>query len=233
MADPNSLFSLYEELVQDHSSQFDPQIASLQELVITRMQEIRDAEQSLVEAQAIELKRITDALAHDARCLLSTPGLRTFVQELKQTKSNNWYTRQSEFSIAEDPTTWLLAMLKLPIGLSNYQTHEDLNGYDDERNFIGYSYTLSLKLGSVEHSINEIPLKRIYNVNECSETSIKGQIEDYIYGDVKYLLRDMEYPEEQKQQLAAQISTLVGYSLKIFALKPRRAIFNYSSIEED
>jgi len=233
MADSNSLFSLYEELVQDHSSQFDPQIASLQELVITRMQAIRDAEQSLVEAQAIELKRITDALAHDARCLLSTPGLRTFVQELKQTKSNNWYTRQSEFSIAEDPTTWLLAMLKLPIGLSNYQTHEDLNGYDDERNFIGYSYTLSLKLGSVEHSINEIPLKRIYNVNECSETSIKGQIEDYIYGDVKYLLRDMEYPEEQKQQLAAEISTLIGYSLKIFALKPRRAIFNYSSIEED
>ncbi len=161
------------------------------------------------------------------------PGLRAFVQELKQTKSNNWYTRKSEFSIAEDPTTWLLAMLKLPIGLSNYQTHEDLNGYDDERNFIGYSYTLSLKLGSVEHSINEIPLKRIYNVNEFSETSIKGQIEDYIYGDVKYLLRDMEYPEEQKQQLAAEISTLVGYSLKIFALKPRRAIFNYSSIEED
>ncbi|MCF2152008.1 hypothetical protein IQ276_037510 [Desmonostoc muscorum LEGE 12446] len=233
MADSNSLFSLYEELVQDHSSQFDPQIASLQELVITRMQAIRDAEQSLVEAQAIELKRITDALAHDVRCLLSTPRLRTFAQELKQTKSNNWYTRQSEFSIAEDPTTWLLAMLKLPIGLSNYQTHEDLNGYDDERNFIGYSYTLSLKLGSVEHSINEIPLKRIYNVNECSETSIKGQIEDYIYGDVKYLLRDMEYPESQKQQLAAEISTLVGYSLKIFALKPRRAIFNYSTIEED
>lgn len=233
MTDSNSLLSLYEELVQNHISQFDPQIADLQQLVKARMQEIRDAEQSLVETQAIELKRITDALATDARCLLSMPGLRAFVQELKQTKSNNWYTRKSEFSIAEDPTTWLLAMLKLPIGLSNYQTHEDLNGYDDERNFIGYSYTLSLKLGSVEHSINEIPLKRIYNVNEFSETSIKGQIEDYIYGDVKYLLRDMEYPEEQKQQLAAEISTLVGYSLKIFALKPRRAIFNYSSIEED
>ncbi|MBN3908290.1 MAG: hypothetical protein HWQ35_17635 [Nostoc sp. NMS1] len=233
MRDSNSLLSSYEELVQNHISQFDPQIADLQQLVKARMQELHDAEQTLVETQAIELKRITDALATDARCLLPTPGLRAFVQELKQTKSNNWYTRKSEFSIAEDPTTWLLAMLELPIGLSNYQTHEDLNGYDDERNFIGYSYTLSLKLGSVEHSLNEIPLKRIYNVNESSETSIKGQIEDYIYGDIKYLLRDMEYPEEQKQQLAAEISTLVGYSLKIFALKPRRAIFNYSSIEEN
>ncbi|MFN6539521.1 MAG: hypothetical protein RM021_024660 [Nostoc sp. EkiNYC01] len=147
MTDSNSLLSLYEELVQNHISQFDPQIADLQQLVKARMQEIRDAEQSLVETQAIELKRITDALATDARCLLPTPGLRAFVQELKQTKSNNWYTRKSEFSIAEDSTTWLLAMLELPIGLSNYQIHEDLNGYDDERNFIGYSYTLSLKLG--------------------------------------------------------------------------------------
>ncbi|RCJ39107.1 hypothetical protein A6770_38980 [Nostoc minutum NIES-26] len=232
MADSNFLLSNYEELVQNHSSQFDPQIASLQELVMTRMQELREAEQSLVEAQAIELKRITDALASDARCLLSTPGLRTFVQELKQTKSKNWYTRKSEFSIAEDPTTWLLATLSLPIGLSNYQTHEDLDGYDDERNFIGYSYTLSLRLSSVERSV-EIPLKRIYNVNESRETSAKEQIDYYISGEVEDLLEEMKYTESQKQQLAAEISTLVGYSLKIFALQPTRAIFNYSSTGED
>jgi hypothetical protein len=232
MTDSNSLLSLYEELVQNHASQFDSEIASLQQLVKTRMQELRGLEQTLVEAQTTELKRITNALATDARCLLATPGLKTFVQELKQTKSNNWYTRKSEFSIAEDPATWLLATLELPIGLSNYQPHEDLDGYDDERNFIGYSYTLSLKLGSVEHLIDEIPLKRIYNVNESSETSIKGQIEDYICGDVKYLLRDMEYSEEQKQQLANEISVLIGYSTKIFTLKPRTAIFEYSSIQE-
>jgi hypothetical protein len=233
MTDSNSLLSSYEELVQNHVSQFDPLIADLQQLVKTRMQELRDAEQTLVEAQAIELKRITDALVSDARCLLPTPALRTFVQELKQTQSNNWYTRKPESSIAEDPTLWLLATLELPIGLSNYETHEDLDGYDDERNFIGYSYTLSLKLGSVEHLINEIPLKRIYNLNEGTETSIKEQIEDYICGDVKYLLRDMKYPDEQKQQLATEISILIGYSTKIFTLKPRTAIFEYSSTLED
>ncbi|MBE9209427.1 hypothetical protein IQ244_23580 [Nostoc sp. LEGE 06077] len=231
MADSNSLLSLYEGLVQNHSNQFDPQIALLQELVMTRMQELREAEQSLVEAQTIELKRITDALASDARCLLSIPELKAFVQELKQTKSKNWYTRKSEFSIAEDPTTWLLAMLELPIGLSNYQTHEDLDGYDDERNFIGYSYSLSLRLGSVERSV-EIPLKRIYNVNESRETSAKEQIDYYISGEVEDLLEDMKYTQEQKQQLATEISTLVGYSLKIFALKPKRATFSYSSIGE-
>jgi len=231
MTNSNSLLLSYEELVQNHANQFDPQIASLQQLVETRMQEIRNAEQTLVEAQAIELKRITDALASDVRCLLSTPGLRTFVQELKQTKSNNWYTRKSKFSIAEDPTTWLLATLELPIGLSNYQTHEDLNGYDDERNFIGYSYTLSLRLGSAERSV-EIPLKRIYNVKESRETSAKEQIDYYISGEVEDLLEEIKYTEEQKQQLAAEISTLIGYSTKIFTLKPRTAIFEYSSISE-
>ena len=135
MRDSNSLLSLYEELVQNHISQFDPEIADLQQLVKTRMQELHDAEQTLVEAQAVELKRITDALATDARCLLPTSGLRTFVQELKETKSKNWYTRKPESSIAEDPTIWLLATLELPIGLSNYQNKEDPDGYDDEPNY--------------------------------------------------------------------------------------------------
>jgi hypothetical protein len=70
-------------------------------------------------------------------------------------------------------------------------------------------------------------------VNEYSETSIKQQIEGYICGNIKYLLRDMEAPDAQKQQLAIEISTLIGYSTKIFALKPRTAIFEYSSISED
>jgi UDP-N-acetylglucosamine transferase subunit ALG13 len=83
MTDSNSLLSLYEELVQNHASQFDSEIASLQQLVKTRMQELRGLEQTLVEAQTTELKRITNALATDARCLLATPGLKTFVQELK------------------------------------------------------------------------------------------------------------------------------------------------------
>ncbi|BAY93734.1 MULTISPECIES: hypothetical protein [unclassified Tolypothrix] len=232
MTDSHSLFSSYEELVQNHARQFDPHIAQLQQLVTTRMQELRAAEQTLVDAQAIELQNIFNALATDARCLLPTPEFRTFVQELKQTQSHNWYTRKSEFSIAEDPTTWLLATLELPIGLSNYQIQEDLDGYDDERNYIGYSYTLSLRFGSVEH-LMEILYKRIYNVNDRTETSIKEQIDYYIWSEVEDLLTNMPYPKEQKKQLAQEISVLVGYSSKVFALKPRTAIFEYSSATQE
>jgi hypothetical protein len=51
MTDSNSLLFLYEELVQNHASQFDSEIASLQQLVKTRMQELRGLEQTLVGEQ--------------------------------------------------------------------------------------------------------------------------------------------------------------------------------------
>ncbi|MBD2214458.1 hypothetical protein H6G64_34380 [Calothrix sp. FACHB-156] len=68
MTDSHSLFSSYEELVQNHARQFDPQIAQLQQLVTTRMQELRAAEQTLLDAQAIELQNIFNALATKEPC---------------------------------------------------------------------------------------------------------------------------------------------------------------------
>ncbi len=231
MTNSESLLSNYQALVQNHASQFDPEIASLQQLVQARMQEIRHSEQALLEAQVIELKRITDALATDARCCLPTPELKAFVQELKQNKSNNWYTQKSETIIPEDPTTWLLATLELPIGISNYQTLEDPDAYDDERTHILYSYSLSLKLGDTEYRI-EVPYKRIYNLNESTESSLKEQIDYYISGDVESLLREINYPEAETNQLAQELSILVAYVTKLFALKPRTASFEYISTQQ-
>lgn len=231
MTNSDSLLSSYQALVQNHASRFDPEIAALQQQVQARMQELRSTEQALVEAQAVELKRITDALATDARCLLPTPELRAFVQELKQIKSDRWY-RQSESTIADDPTTWLLATLNLPIGLSNYQTQEDPYAYDDERTHILYSYSLSLRIGDAERQI-EVPYKRTYNLNEHRESSLKEQIDYYISDDVDDLLTEIEYPEAQRNQLSQELSVLVGYASTLFALTPRTASFEYTSIRED
>jgi hypothetical protein len=76
MADSNSLVATYQALAQNHGNQFEPELAALQQLVQARMQEIHERERSLVEAQAAELTRITEALAVDARCLLPTPEFR-------------------------------------------------------------------------------------------------------------------------------------------------------------
>lgn len=221
MTNSDSLLASYQALVQNHASRFDPEIAALRQLIEARMQELRHSEQALVSAQAIELKRITDALATDARCLLSTPELSAFVQEFKR-MSRPWYSQKSESPIADDPTTWLLATLELPIVLSNYQTSVDPNAYDDERTHVLYSYSLSLRLGDAERVI-EVPKERIYGLNECREFSLREQIDFYIAGDVDDLLREVNYPEAEINQLAAEISVLVGYATQVFALKPRTA----------
>jgi len=188
MTNSDSLLSSYQALVQNHANRFDPEIAALQQLVQARMQELRDSEQALVEAQTTELKRITDALATDARCLLPTLELSAFVQELKRIKSDHWYSGKSEFVVADDPMTWLLATFDLPVGLSNYQTQEDPDAYDDERTHTLYSYFLSLRLSNAERRF-EVPYKRIYNLNEQTESSLKEQIDYYISGEVDSLLR--------------------------------------------
>jgi hypothetical protein len=231
MKNSNSLLSSYQALVQNHASRFDPEIAALEELVQARMVELHSREQALVEAQAVELKLIKDALASDARCLLPTPELRAFVQEFKQ-MSRPWYSRRPDVAIADDPTTWLLATLDLPISLSNYQTRKDLDAYDDERTHILYSYSLSVRLGDAEHMI-EVRYKRIYNINEQTEFSLKEQIKYDISGEVDAFLREIEYPEPQRDQLTEELSVLVGYASTLFALTPRTASFEYTAKQED
>ncbi|MBD2607354.1 hypothetical protein H6G81_23195 [Scytonema hofmannii FACHB-248] len=231
MTNSDSLLSGYQALVQNHAFSFDPEITALKQLVEARMQELRSREQALVSAQAIELKRITDALATDARCLLPTPELSAFVQEFKR-MSRPWYSQKPESPIADDPTTWLLATLSLPISLSNYQTSVDPNAYDDERTHILYSYSLSLRLGNAERVV-EIPYKRTYNLNEHRDFSLKEQIDFYIAGDVDDLLREIKHPEAEINQLTAELSALVGYATSLFALTPRTANFEYTSTQED
>lgn len=232
MTNSNSLLSGYETLVQNHANQFDPEIAGLQQIVNKRMQEIRHQERSLVEAQARELRRITDALAADARCFLPTPQFGGFVQEFKKMKTNYWGRSQSKPTLMDNPTSWLLATLDLPVSLSNYQTEENHDGYDDERTYSSYGYSLSLKLGGAEEIIG-VEHKRIYTLNEFYEYSQKEQIEDNMLGMVEGLLRKIKYPEAERNQLALEISVLIGYAGNLFALKPRTASFIYQETQEN
>ena len=230
MTNFNSLLSSYQALMQNHANQFDPEIVALQQQIDARIQELRDSEQTLVEAQATQLKNITDALAEDARCLLSTSELKAYVSEYKKINTRRWYG-ESRATIDDEPTTWLLANF-LPVSLSNYQTEEDHDAYDDERTHILYKYFLSLKLDENECQI-EVPYKRVYNLDECRETSLKDQIDFYIYDYVEELFDKIECLDEQKKQLVAEISVLIGYANTLFSLKPRIINFEYKSVNRN
>ncbi|MUG98265.1 hypothetical protein F7734_40545 [Scytonema sp. UIC 10036] len=232
MANSNSVLSNYYALVQNHANQFDPEITALQQLVQQRMQDLKQQEQTLVEAQMIELQRITDALATDARYFLPTPEFTAFVQKFKKPSHGYSYNQKSELINVDDPTTWLLATLNVPVSISDYQTHEDPDGYDDERIHILYSYSLLLKLCNAECRI-EVPYKRIYNVNEQDEPCLEDQIDCYILGEIEDLLGEIEHPESERTQLGEELSILVGYAATLFALKPRTATFVYSSTQKN
>lgn len=231
MANSNFLLSGYQALVQNHASQFDPEITALEQLVEQRMQDLSQQEQALIEAQMVELQRIIDALATDACCFLPTSEFSAFVQELKKAPRDYWYSQKYPATIADDPTTWLLATLDLPVSISDYQTHEDPDAYDDERTHILYSYSLLLKIGNAERQV-EVSYKRIYNLNEQRESSLREQIDYYISGAVENLLEKIEYPETERTQLSQELSILVGYATTLFALKPRTATFIYPSTQE-
>ncbi len=231
MANSNFLLSSYQALVQNHASQFDPKIITLQQLVEQRMQDLSQQEQALVEAQVVKLQDIIDALATDARCFLPTREFSAFVQELKKAPRDYWYSQKFKDTFADDPTTWLLATLNLPVSVSNYKTHEDPNGYDDERTYIRYSYSLVLKLGNAERQI-EVPYKRIYNVNEQIDSSLREQIDYYISSEAKDLLREIGHSEAERTHLCQEVGNLVGYATTLFALKPRTATFIYPSTQE-
>lgn len=231
MTKSNSLLANYQALVQNHATQFDPEIAALRQLVEARMQEVHSKEQALVSAQEVELKRITDALATDARCLLPIPEFSEFVQEYKR-MSRPWYSQKSESPIADDPTTWVLTTLEIPIVLTNFQTSVDPNGYDDERTHTLYGYSVSLKLGDAKGVI-EVQEKRIYNLDECREFSPREQIDFFIADYVDDVLREANYPLSEINQLTAEISVLLGYATQVFVLKPRTAVFEYTSTGED
>lgn len=228
MKDSDSILASYQALMQNHASQFDPAVTALKELVEERIQELRRSERTLVEAQTAELKRINDVLANDARCLLPTPEFRTFVKEYKKLPGKS-YGQQPNITISEDPATWLLTTLEFPISVSDYQTLEDPDAYDDERTHILYSYSIALRMGDVEHVIY-VPCRRTYNLNDHRDFSLKEQIDFYIADDVEDLLSEIKYPEAESNQLAKELSVLIAYAKNLLALKPRITNFEYTSI---
>jgi hypothetical protein len=227
MANVNSLLTEYQTLMQVHVNHFDPMIAALHELVQTRMQEIYQQERTLFEAQVLVLQQILEGLAVDARQFLAAPEFRAFVQSLNRPSSRYGYSHREPVTVPEDPQTWLVAALNVPVSISNYQLKEDPDGYDDERNHIVYSYSLTLRLGDKVCEI-EVETKRIYNINEQIENDIKEQVDSEIASQVKYLVRETERPEAELQQLAVELSFLVGYASTLFTLKPRTAKFSWS-----
>ncbi|MCZ2207811.1 hypothetical protein [Cylindrospermopsis raciborskii] len=89
----NSVLSKYQALVEEHTSQFRPQVDTLRQLIDERMKEIHEAEDKILEAESVEIKKIIHALETDARFLLSTSEFKEFVRNLQHTSKSSSYSK--------------------------------------------------------------------------------------------------------------------------------------------
>lgn len=224
MSESHRILSAYQSLVQEHSARFDPQIHQLQQVVAQRLQEMRNQEQELIEAQVVELRQITQALQSDARYLLPSSEFQEFVQQLKTASTPRWYST-TELIVADEPTSWLLARLDMPLGLNNYRTIEDNYAYNDERTFTQYLYSLSIRFGTTEKTI-QIETGRYYYPEPPTISSIREQQLD-IEDCVAELTEAGNWEQSEREQLQQEMSCLICHASTLFVLTPKRIKFEY------
>ncbi len=226
----NSVLSKYQALVEEHTSQFRPQVDTLRQLIDERMKEIHEAEDKILEAESVEIKKIIHALETDARFLLSTSEFKEFVRNLQHTSKSSSYSLPKAL-VVKDPTTWLLTEVELPIYLTEYKNVSDPYAYDDERTYNLYTHCISLSIGDEKCSL-AIEYKRIYGYDEVRKYSWEGMISQCTYeaSDLTFGLNSNSGNKKRIKTLIEEVSILVVYSILLFTLKPTISMLEYHSL---
>ncbi|NEQ25094.1 MAG: hypothetical protein F6K28_39615 [Microcoleus sp. SIO2G3] len=223
------LLADYETLVQQHQAQFTPLLEQLQTSVNQTLQQLQQQERSIVAAQAQQLAQLQAQLATDARRLLGSIELQTFVAQVQTTSPyRRW--NQTEPTPDVDSATWQLTRSDLPLAIRDYEPTADHDAYDDERTHTTYGYSLTLQLGDRTQRV-EVLTQRVYSPVEDRPYSLRQQLDYYIDDAVTTLLAQLGVDESGNQPLAQEICLLVGCAARLLALTPQTVQFRYSSLE--
>lgn len=226
MTNIDSLLSSHQALLEEHDKQIGHQVVTIRQIVDERMKEIHDAEDHLLEAQCVGLNRIIDTLRTDARCILFTEGFKKFLGKLDHIEYS-WDVDYIDI-IRTDPSNWMLANFKVPIGLMDYKVIECTNAYDDQEFYTGYEHVVSLEIdGKKSPLILNYSRDRDQYIEECSLAEIIQEYEDCNF---ERILKSITEKEEEILQLGREIAILVVYSISLFTLKPSVSVFEYNSL---
>ncbi|HEY9645316.1 MAG TPA: hypothetical protein V6C88_03050 [Chroococcidiopsis sp.] len=224
------LLGEYESLIQQHYEQFTCALSHLQASVEQTLQDLRQQEQSLVEAQAQELAQLHRQLGVDARCLLNSTELETFISQVQTAPSRvRWNQTQPPPEVDANPAHWQLTQMDLPLAIRDYETTVDHDAYDDERTHSAYGYGVTLLIGEQSQRI-EVLTQRIYSPIESRSYSLRQQLDYYIEDQVTRLLSQQNIAFVQ-DVLVQEISYLFGCAAYLLSLTPRTVEFHYSSTE--
>jgi hypothetical protein len=193
------------------------------------LQQLRQQEQSLVEAQAQRLAQIYAQLATDARCLLNSIELQSFISQVQATPARvRWNQSEPSPEVDANPANWHLAQMDLPLAIRDYETTVDHDAYDDERTHSAYGYGVTILIGEQSQRV-EVLSKRIYSPVERRSYSLRQQLDYYFEDKVMQLLSEQNITVEDG--LAQEISYLFGCAARLLSLTPQRVQFHYSSTE--
>ncbi len=227
---PLHLLGEYESLIQQHQEQFAPALTQLQASVDQMLHQLRQQEQSLVEAQARQLEQLQMHLAADARCLLDSIELQTFIPQVQSTPVRmRWNQTEPSPEVDANPANWQLIHMHLPLAIRDYETTVDHDAYDDERTHSAYGYRVTITVGEQSQRV-EVLTKRIYSPVEQRSYSLRQQLDYYFEDQVTQLLSQQNITVAQ-DELAQEASYLFGCAAHLLSLTPQTVQFHSSTSE--
>lgn len=224
------LLGEYKSLTRRHHEQFAPALTQLQASVDQMLHQLRQQEQSLVEAQAQQLAQLHTQMATDARCLLNSIELQTFIPQVQATPARvRWNQTEPPPEVDANPANWQLTQMDLLLAIRDYEATVDHDAYDDERTHSAYGYGVTLLIGEQSQRV-EVVTKRIYSPVERRFYSLRQQLDYYFEDKVTQLLPQQNITVAQ-DVLAQEISYLFGCAARLLSLTPQTVQFHYSSTE--
>ena len=185
---PIHLLADYESLVQQHQEQFTPTLLRLQASVNETLHQLQQQERALVDAQTQQLVQLQERLATDARCLLNSVELQTFIAQVQTIPpSRRWNQTEPAPEVDVNPANWQLAQTDFALAIRNYETTVDHYAYDDERTHTAYGYNVTIQVGGQTEHL-EVLTQRVYSPVEQRSYSLRQQLDYYFEDAVTELL---------------------------------------------
>lgn len=225
------LLADYESLVQQHQEQFTPELLRLQASVNETLHQLQQQEQSLVDAQAQQLTQLQERLATDARCLLNSVELQTFIAQVQTIPpSRRWNQTEPAPEVDVNPANWQLAQTNFTVAIHNYKATVDYDAYDDERTHTTIGYEVTIQVGNQSQRL-EVLTQRVYSPVEQRSYSLRQQLDYYVEEAVRELLSPQKMTAALQGQLVQEMSYLLGCAAHLLSLTPRQVQFHYPSTE--
>jgi hypothetical protein len=209
----------FQQLTENHKTQFEPHITTIQQRLDTELAQLQQQETELVQAQSQLLEELRAAISTDARFLLATPQFQSFMASIPR------YS-QAQVKVSTEISEWLLHQSTIAIGVSDYQEEVDYDAYDDENTYTQYNYSVAIQWGDQARRIKEIEIKRGSGPSERLNDR-EDQIEEIVDGLLYFY--DHRKKTQEEKILMLEAGHLIYYACTLLKLEPQRVQLIYDS----